>query len=73
MTGVVAKPPLKRDGQYEVRQSGDHHHYIHPTKAELVTVPERATLAVPLVKSILRQARLINEEFTRLIHRGGEK
>jgi len=58
---------FKRDGWYEVRQSGDHHHYAHPTKSGLVTIPERATLATPLLKSILKQAELSNEEFIKLL------
>ena len=58
---------LKRDGWYEVRQSGDHHHYAHPTKSGLATIPERATLATPLLKSILKQAGLSNEEFIQLV------
>jgi hypothetical protein len=47
--------------------------YAHPTKPGLVTIPERATLAMPLLKSILRQAKSSNEEFMRLIHKGGER
>ena len=58
---------LRRDGWYEVRQSGDHHHYAHPTKSGLVTIPERVTLAMPLLKSILKQAGLRNEEFVKLL------
>ena len=58
---------LKRDGWYEVRQSGDHHHYAHLTKLGLVTIPERATLAMPLLKSILKQAGLSNEQFIKLL------
>jgi predicted RNA binding protein YcfA (HicA-like mRNA interferase family) len=64
---------LKKDGWYEVRQSGDHHHYIHRTEPGLVTIPERDTLAMPLLKSILKQAKLSNEEFMRLIRKGGER
>jgi predicted RNA binding protein YcfA (HicA-like mRNA interferase family) len=41
---------LKKDGWYEVRQSGDHHHYIHPTKPGLVTIPERATFSHALAQ-----------------------
>ena len=58
---------LKRDGWYEVRQSGDHHHYAHPAKSGLVTIPERATLAMPLLKSILKQAGISNEQFIKLL------
>jgi len=58
---------LKRDGWYEVRQSGDHHHYAHPTKSGLVTIPERVTLAMPLLKSILKQAVISNEQFIKLL------
>ena len=61
---------LKRDGWYEARQTGDHHHYAHPAKPGLVTIPERATLAMPLLKSILKQAGLRNEEFIKLLHKG---
>jgi len=58
---------FKRDGWYEVRQSGDHHHYAHPRKLGLVTIPERVTLAMPLLKSILKQAGLSNEQFVKLL------
>ncbi len=58
---------LKRDSWYEVRQSGDHHHYAHPAKLRLVTIPERATLAMPLLKSILKQAGITNEQFIKLL------
>jgi predicted RNA binding protein YcfA (HicA-like mRNA interferase family) len=64
---------LRKDGWYEVRRAGDHHHYAHPSKPGLVTIPERATLAMPLLKSILKQAKLSNEEFIRLLHKGGTK
>jgi predicted RNA binding protein YcfA (HicA-like mRNA interferase family) len=64
---------LRKDGWYEVRRSGDHRHYAHPSKPGLVTIPERATLAMPLLKSILKQAKLSNEEFIRLLHKGGTK
>ena len=48
---------LKRDGWSEVRVKGSHHHFKHPTKPGIVTVPHpkkdipRGTLA-----SIERQA-----------------
>ena len=48
---------LKRDGWTEVRVKGSHHHFKHPTKPGIVTVPHpkkdipRGTLA-----SIERQA-----------------
>jgi predicted RNA binding protein YcfA (HicA-like mRNA interferase family) len=58
---------LKKDGWYEVRQTGDHHHYAHSEKTGLVTIPERSTLAAPIIKSILRQARLSNEQFFQLL------
>jgi predicted RNA binding protein YcfA (HicA-like mRNA interferase family) len=64
---------LKRDGWFEVRQTGSHHHYAHPIKSGLVTIPERDTLAMPLLKSILRQAELSNEGFVRLLRRRGKK
>jgi len=58
---------LKRDGWYEVRQSGDHHHYAHPTKLGLVTIPKRVILAMPLLKNILKQAAISNEQFIKLL------
>ncbi|HEX74093.1 MAG TPA: addiction module toxin, HicA family [Dehalococcoidia bacterium] len=58
---------LKRDGWYEVRQSGDHHHYAHPSKLGLVTIPEQVTLAMPLLKSVLKQAAISNEQFIKLL------
>lgn len=58
---------LRRDGWYEVRQTGDHHHYAHTTKSGLVTIPERATLAMPLLKSILKQAQISNQQFIKLL------
>ena len=61
---------LRREGWYEVRQTGDHHHYAHPIKAGLVTIPERSTLAIPLLKNILRQAELSNEQFIKLLRKG---
>jgi len=42
-------------------------------RINLVTIPERATLAMPLLKSILRQAKLSNEEFIRLIQNSCSK
>ena len=58
---------LKRDGWYEVRQSGDHHHYAHPIKLGLVTIPKRVTLAMPLLKSVLKQVAISNEQFIKLL------
>jgi predicted RNA binding protein YcfA (HicA-like mRNA interferase family) len=60
---------LKNDGWYEVRQTGDHHHYAHPVKSALVTIPERETLAMPLLKSIIKQAGLNNDEFLSLLRK----
>lgn len=60
---------LKNDGWYEVRHTGDHHHYAHPVKTGLVTIPERNTLAMPLLKSIIKQAGLNNDEFISLLRK----
>lgn len=52
---------LRKDGWYEVRKVGSHHHYRHPTKPGTVTVPEHGgkDIPKPLVKAIMRQAGLL--------------
>ncbi|EPJ3393111.1 type II toxin-antitoxin system HicA family toxin [Acinetobacter baumannii] len=50
---------IEADGWYEVRVSGSHHHFKHPTKKGLVTTPHpKKDLPNGTVKSILKQAGL---------------
>ncbi|EXB07257.1 type II toxin-antitoxin system HicA family toxin [Acinetobacter baumannii] len=50
---------IETDGWYEVRVSGSHHHFKHPTKKGLVTIPHpKKDLPNGTVKSILKQAGL---------------
>ncbi|ENU79243.1 MULTISPECIES: type II toxin-antitoxin system HicA family toxin [Acinetobacter] len=50
---------IEADGWYEVRVTGSHHHFKHPTKKGLVTVPHpKKDLPAGTVKSILKQAGL---------------
>jgi predicted RNA binding protein YcfA (HicA-like mRNA interferase family) len=48
---------LKADGWYLARSKGSHHHYAHPTKPGLVTVPHpKKDIPKGTQKSIERQA-----------------
>ena len=48
---------LEDDGWFFVRATGSHHHYKHPTKTGLVTVPHpKKDLPKGTVNSILKQA-----------------
>lgn len=48
---------LKADGWVLVRINGSHHHFSHPVKSGLVTVPHpRKELPVGTAKSIRKQA-----------------
>lgn len=48
---------LKADGWVLVRINGSHHHFTHPVKSGLVTVPHpRKELPVGTAKSIRKQA-----------------
>lgn len=48
---------LTDDGWVCVRSKGSHHHFAHPVKPGIVTVPHpRKDLARPLLRSIERQA-----------------
>ena len=48
---------LKADGWVLVRINGSHHHFTHPVKSGLVTVPHpKKELPVGTVKSIRKQA-----------------
>ncbi|MFD1206126.1 MULTISPECIES: type II toxin-antitoxin system HicA family toxin [Sporosarcina] len=50
---------LKEDGWYIIRVVGSHHHFKHPTKKGIVTVPHpRKDLKQGTLISILKQARL---------------
>ncbi|WP_081033358.1 type II toxin-antitoxin system HicA family toxin [Acinetobacter pittii] len=50
---------IEADGWYEVRVSGSHHHFKHPTKKGLVTILHpKKDLPNGTVKSILKQAGL---------------
>lgn len=50
---------IEADGWYEVRVSGSHHHFKHPTKKGLVTIQNpKKDLPSGTVKSILKQAGL---------------
>ncbi|UDE99477.1 type II toxin-antitoxin system HicA family toxin [Acinetobacter pittii] len=50
---------IEADGWYLVRVKGSHHHFKHPTKGGLVTIPHpKKDLPNGTVKSILKQAGL---------------
>ncbi|WP_286715189.1 type II toxin-antitoxin system HicA family toxin [Acinetobacter sp. UBA2581] len=50
---------IEADGWYQVRCKGDHHHFKHPTKKRLVTIPHpKKDLPPGTVNSILKQAGL---------------
>ncbi len=50
---------IKKDGWELVRIKGSHHHFKHPTKPGIVTIPHpKRNLAKATVKSILKQAQL---------------
>ncbi len=50
---------IEADGWYEVRVSGSHHHFKHPAKKGLITIPHpKKDLPSGTVKSILKQAGL---------------
>jgi len=48
---------IRADGWKLIRVNGSHHHFIHPTKSGLVTVPHpKKDLPIKTVKSIRKQA-----------------
>jgi predicted RNA binding protein YcfA (HicA-like mRNA interferase family) len=48
---------IEADGWYHVRTKGSHHHFKHPRKKGLVTVPHpEKDIPLGTVKSILKQA-----------------
>ena len=60
---------LERAGFYIHETSGSHVHLKHPQRPGRITVPyhERFDLPKHIVKSIIRQAGLTNQEFFRLL------
>jgi predicted RNA binding protein YcfA (HicA-like mRNA interferase family) len=50
---------IEADGWYLVRTKGSHHHFKHPTKPGLVTIPHpKKDLLAKTANSILKQAQL---------------
>ncbi|WP_339477091.1 type II toxin-antitoxin system HicA family toxin [Pseudomonas sp. RL_5y_Pfl2_69] len=50
---------IEADGWYLVRSKGSHHHFKHPTKSGLVTIPHpKKDLLTKTINSILKQAQL---------------
>ncbi|WP_432702702.1 type II toxin-antitoxin system HicA family toxin [Lysinibacillus sphaericus] len=50
---------INKDGWYLHRIAGSHHHFKHPTKKGIVTVPHpRKDLLIKTTNSILKQAGL---------------
>ncbi|HEX5237860.1 MAG TPA: type II toxin-antitoxin system HicA family toxin [Sphingomicrobium sp.] len=48
---------LEAEGWYEVRVTGSHHHFRHPQRIEIVTVPHpRADLPIGTLKAIEKQS-----------------
>jgi predicted RNA binding protein YcfA (HicA-like mRNA interferase family) len=65
---------IKLDGWRFKRIKGDHHHFRHPIKRGLVTVPHPVkNIDKDVFFSILRQAGLTKKEFIRLYFEGREK
>ncbi len=57
MTSGQVIAALRQDGWILARVKGSHHHFAHPTKPGLVTVPHPSKdLPLGTVKSIERQA-----------------
>lgn len=52
---------IEKDGWYIVRTKGSHHHFKHPEKKGLVTIPHPVKdVPIGTVNSILKQAGLSN-------------
>ena len=48
---------LRADGWREDRVKGSHHHFVHPSKPGVVTVPHpRKTLGMGIARAIFKQA-----------------
>lgn len=59
MTSVDVIRALKADGWTHVRTKGSHHHFRHPSKPGIVTVPHpKKDLPIGTLRSIARQAQL---------------
>ncbi|TLQ03635.1 type II toxin-antitoxin system HicA family toxin [Pediococcus stilesii] len=59
MTSREVIKMLRKDGWYEVRTKGDHHHFKHDSKPGIVTVPHpRKDIPAGTINSILKQAGL---------------
>jgi predicted RNA binding protein YcfA (HicA-like mRNA interferase family) len=69
VTAKEATRALERAGFVLVRTSGSHMHYRHPERSGLVTIPAHAgeTLFPAILKSILRQAGISEDEFRDLL------
>lgn len=54
---------LKTDGWQEVRTTGSHHHFKHPKKSGIVTIPHpQKQIGKGLFNSIMKQAVLKGNE-----------
>lgn len=50
---------IEKDGWYLVRVTGDHHHFKHPVKSGIVTIPHpRKDIPKGTLNSIWKQAGL---------------
>ena len=59
MTSDKIIKTIKADGWYLHRVKGSHHHFKHPTKKGLVTIPHpKKDISIKTLKSILKQAGL---------------
>lgn len=59
MNSRVLMKLIEDDGWVLVRVTGSHHHFKHPTKNGLVTIPHpKKDLPIGTVKNILKQAGL---------------
>ncbi|WP_037316665.1 type II toxin-antitoxin system HicA family toxin [Salegentibacter sp. Hel_I_6] len=57
MNSVSLIRTIKKDGWYLVRTKGSHHHFKHPKKKGIVTIPHpKKDLPKGTVNSILKQA-----------------
>lgn len=55
-SGEIIKA-ITKDGWFEVRQTGSHKHFRHPTKPGTTTVPDpKAEMAIGTIKSIEKQS-----------------
>ncbi len=60
---------LRKDGWELERTRGSHHHFYHDTKPGMVTVPVHKSkdIGLGIMRSILRQAGLTEDEFRELL------